>query len=140
MTDHPLARMLLYRFPCATTDKADPLSPGLVLTDSFALTSTKFTAEFYTGLTTDRTRGLVVASLYSGVLGVFRTGEAGAETPTKPAASKRANVAGKRKSISGAGKGKGRENEAEPMDVDEEMPEPSKRSKDLVFVDKYEVP
>lgn len=138
MTDHPLARMLLYRYPTAT-DKIDPRSPGLVLTDSFSLTPTKFTAEFYTGLTIDRTRGLVIASLYSGVLGVFQIGEAGSAPETKPTAGKKASTAGKRKSSAGTGKGKGKEKEDEPMDVDEEVPA-GKGSKDLVFKEKNEVP
>ena len=137
MTDHPLARMLLFRFP-TSADKFDPTSPGLILTDSFSLTPTKFTAEYHTGLTIDRQRGLVVASLYSGVLGVFRIGDSDSLPAAKAATGKKSTAAGKRKSL--AGKGKAKENEDEPMEVDEESLIPVKRSNDLVFKEKSEVP
>lgn len=137
MTDHPLARMLLFRYSNAA-DKFDPTSPGLVLTDSFSLTPTKFTAEFYTGLSIDRQRGLVLASLYSGVLGVFHIGESDSLPAAKAATGKKSTAAGKRKSS--AGKGKAKENEDEPMEVDEEPSIPVKRSKNLVFKEKHEVP
>jgi hypothetical protein len=129
MTDHPLARILLYRWP----DASDPgATPRLVLTDAFTLTSTKFTAEFHTGLTVDRARGTLVASLYSGVLGVFKVGEGLAGDAAKPVVGKKPGV--KRKA---SGKGKGKEKEEEVMNVD--VDETRERG-NLVFKEKHEVP
>lgn len=128
MTDHPLARILLYRWPDADDPTLD--ARRLALTDAFTLTPTKFTAEFHTGLTVDRARGILIASLYSGVLGVFKVGEPSAGDVGKPVVGKKPGV--KRKA---SGKGKGKEREEEVMDVDE----PKERG-NLVFKEKHEVP
>ncbi|KAJ9123878.1 hypothetical protein QFC22_000666 [Naganishia vaughanmartiniae] len=149
MTDHPLARLLLYRYQHPTTTNT---SPSLLLTDSYTLTPTKFTAEFYTGLVADRERGMLVASLYSGVLGVFMVGDRAELVPDasvrrsqkKPVKARRMSQLAPKK----AGKGKGKGNtgdgedaiegeEEEMMDVDDVEAE---RSDVLVFTKKQEIP
>lgn len=72
----------------------------------------------------------MIASLYSGVLGVFKVGEGPAGDVGKAVVGKKPAV--KRKA---SGKGKGREREDEAMDVDE--PE---TQGNLVFKEKHEVP
>jgi hypothetical protein len=134
MTDHPLARILLYRYP----DTDDPATvQRLVLTDSFALTPTKFTAEFHTGLTVDRARGILVVSLYSGVLGVFKVGEASVEAEAaKSVVGKKPS--GKRKAAARTGKGK--EKEKEPEEEAMEVDDVAQARGNLVFKEKHEVP
>jgi hypothetical protein len=150
MTDHPLARLLIYRYQHPTT--TNPSSPSLLLTDSYTLTPTKFTAEFYTGLVADRERGMLVASLYSGVLGVFMVCDP-AELVYDASArgGRKKQVKGRRMSQAAAvkkgrkGKGKAKDGEdgeeAEMMDVDDaEGGNEVTRSDVLVFTKKQEIP
>lgn len=75
MTDHPIARLLLYTIHNTTTS---PNSlPNLILNLSSSHNITRPSsrpAEFFTGLVVDREEGVVVASLYTGVLTVIEVG------------------------------------------------------------------
>ncbi|KAJ9097586.1 hypothetical protein QFC21_004620 [Naganishia friedmannii] len=148
MTDHPLARLLLYRYQHPTPTNP---SPSLEVTDSYALTPTKFTAEFYTGLVADRERGMLVASLYSGVLGVFMVSDQ-AELVVDASArgGRKKPVKGRRasqvapKAVKGKGKVTDGENELggdeeEMMEVDDDGVKVEK-SEVLVFTKKQEIP
>jgi tetrahydromethanopterin S-methyltransferase subunit F len=72
MTDHPIARLLLYTIHTSSSSSHAPL-PNLTLHLSSVHDITRPSsrpAEFFTGLVADREQGIVVGSLYTGVLTV----------------------------------------------------------------------
>lgn len=87
-TDHPLSRILLYRY--LNTDQ-----PTLDLTASQWVDRRSRTAEFLTGLVVDRSAGIVIASLYVGMLSVIEVGIKDKQSPVK--GSRRASTVGKGK-------------------------------------------
>ena len=87
-TDHPLSRILLYRY--LHTEK-----PALDLTASQWVDRRSRTAEFLTGLVVDRSAGIVVASLYVGMLSIIEIGVKDKDSPVKGA--RRASTVGKGK-------------------------------------------
>lgn len=100
MTDHPLARLLLY------TIALEGSAPSLRLTATHQLTRISARpAEHFTGLVADRSTGVVVASLYTGLLvvaevGAGAVGDAAAASGQGQSAERRASEAqgkGKRK-------------------------------------------
>ncbi len=75
MTDHPLARLLLYTVSVSAISSAGVPTYALRLTAAHHLTRlTARPAEFFSGLVADRPAGVVVASLYTGVLVVVEVG------------------------------------------------------------------
>jgi hypothetical protein len=87
-TDHPLSRILLYRFVSAD-------QPSLFLTATHWVDRKSRTAEFLTGLVVDRSAGIVIASLYVGMLSVIEIGVKDKDSPVK--GSRRASTVGKGK-------------------------------------------
>jgi hypothetical protein len=118
LTDHPLSRLLLYTYVSNTTTHSS-LPGTLTLTSYHTLTRLSARpAEYLTGLVADRTAGIVVASLYTGVLVVAEV-----------ASGKEDKAKGKRKG--------GMEEE---MEVDEQGDAGGgKEEEEAVFSDVYEI-
>lgn len=103
MTDHPLTRLLLYRYLPPQT----PAPTGtLDLTAHHWINRSSRTAEYLTALHSDPASGLVVGSLYAGLLSIVevapkRAGEdddeMDVEMETKKSALSKRNAKGKRK-------------------------------------------
>lgn len=113
-TDHPLARLLVYR--CNEDRFTSTTAKSLELTSSHVINHQSRTAEFYTGLVADRSAGLVVASLYVGLLTVIQV-----EPSTGSDGQKE-----KSRRLSTANQGKGKKKDKnhatdDPMDVDMEQ-------------------
>lgn len=116
LTDHPLSRLLMYRFH----------DGQLQLTASSTVTRpSSRTAEFLTSLVADRANGIVYGSLYTGLLSVMEIGDWEPEIVTA-----RRSVKGKRKESTTLA---AQENQSRPNVQDAQM------QGALVFREQYEV-
>lgn len=125
MTDHPLARLLLYRI---VPSESTPSLPILELTASQTFNRYTRTAEFLTGIVVDRAAGIIVSSLYVGLLSVIEIG------PSEKAEAEKS----KRRRSSVAAKGKKRERK-ESGDFTMEVEEEEDDGNELGFKEYYEI-